>query len=169
MKKPEFKDNGILFLCSGSIVNIYKTVRENNIKNESTILVVKREENDEDNNNGNMGEGNNLLTNGLQHNYNQNGNDNNKLKKLKIYNNNSDYNMTIQFISGDQSINYFIPCKKEDILCIIVVRMLEIYPEYKKKQMFFLYNGSRLNDYLSLEENKVKDNSVIFILFNDEE
>ena len=46
-RKPEFREYGNYFLWGGNVVNEYKSIKENKIKDKNTILLVKRDEEEE--------------------------------------------------------------------------------------------------------------------------
>ena len=46
-RKPEFREYGNYFLCGGNVVNEYKSIKENKIKDKNTILLIKRDEEEE--------------------------------------------------------------------------------------------------------------------------
>ena len=82
-------------------------------------------------------------------------------------NSNNEKKMAITFISKDQKVHYSIPCKSNDIFFKIVNLLYEEYPEYKEIQNYFLCNGRLINEYKTLEENRIKSGDII-ILFNDD-
>ena len=72
--------------------------------------------------------------------------------------------ITIFFVSNDQSImNYPVTCYNTDIFETIREKIYLIKPEFKCKSIYFLANGSIINERVSLAENKIGDKTVILI------
>ena len=86
----------------------------------------------------------------------------NELKSKNIFNlKEGEKLMTIIFISADQRIHYSLICKNTDKFSRIEELLYEEYPEYKKIDNFFLFNGKRINRFETLEENGIKNSSLI--------
>ena len=71
--------------------------------------------------------------------------------------------MSVIFISTNQKINYSIICKNTDIFNILVSKLYEKYPEYKRPDNFFICNGKKVDEYQSLEKNGIEDSGVIIL------
>ena len=161
-KKPEFKEYGNFFLCGGNVVNEYKSIKENKIKDGNTILVVKREENnevEEEKSSNNPQTGNYIKTNNSEK-------DHKKFKK-EVVGENANI-IILRFLSMDQNIDYCISCKKDDIFSRVVERLLEKYPEYRKKKLAFVARAQAIKEYLSVEENNLEDNEIVSIFEIDD-
>ena len=72
---------------------------------------------------------------------------NDEIKELKAKNifnlNKGEKLMTIIFISCDQQIHYAFICKNTDKFSKIEELFYEQYPEYKKTENFFIFNGKK--------------------------
>ena len=163
MKKNQvFKEYGNIFLCNDIQVNEYKSIKENKIKDGNTILVVKREENnevEEEKSSNNPQTGNYIKTNNSEK-------DHKKFKK-EVVGENANI-IILRFLSMDQIIDYCISCKKDDIFSRVVERLLEKYPEYRKKKLAFVARAQAIKEYLSVEENNLEDNEIVSIFEIDD-
>ena len=72
-------------------------------------------------------------------------------------------NIILNIISFDENINYPILCKKTDTINKIEEELYYKYPEYRNSNNYFLFNNQKLNKYRSLEENNIKEGSVIIL------
>ena len=71
--------------------------------------------------------------------------------------------ISIVFISFDENIVFPILCKNTDIFSFVENKFYEKYSEYKNLDNYFLLNGKRINENISLDENKIKNNDIITI------
>ena len=71
--------------------------------------------------------------------------------------------ISIVFISFDESIVFPILCKNTDIFNFVEKKFYEKYSEYKNFDNYFLLNGKRINENISLDENNIKNNDIITI------
>ena len=77
---------------------------------------------------------------------------------------------SVQFISVDQKINYNIPCKNTDIFVDIEEILLNEYPEYKDKELYYHANSSKVKRFKTMEENGIKNNDdKIMVYIYDEQ
>jgi hypothetical protein len=84
-------------------------------------------------------------------------------KNLEIKEN--EKTMVVHFISNSQDIqNYSLICKSTDLFEKLEEKLFKDYPKYTKDKTFFLANGSRIETSKTLEENKIKNNSVINVV-----
>ena len=93
----------------------------------------------------------------------------NDIEKLKtsIPNKSSEEKLiSIVFLSSDENICYPVICKNTDIFIKIENLIYEKYPEYKDTKKEFFINGNKFNKNGSLEENNIKDKSVISLQIN---
>ena len=67
--------------------------------------------------------------------------------------------------TGDQSINCAISCYLKDKFSTIEEKLILKYPELKEKNMIFLFNARIVDKSATLEENNLKNGSVILIPF----
>lgn len=143
---------GILLLIFFFCKNCNK---QKNNSNESLISNESRELNDIDTNTDNI----------------NNDNENPKIcknkEKANIINENKKNEdnkyISINFDSSDQNIHYSFACKENDQFGIYKQKLLETYPEYKNKKIFFLSNGNKIDENKTLKENNIKDHTKIII------
>ena len=75
--------------------------------------------------------------------------------------------ISIIFKSDDQNILYSVVCKSTDQFTRIKDIIYDKYPEYKESENDFLFKGEKINENKTLEDNKIKDGSIITIYSND--
>ena len=72
--------------------------------------------------------------------------------------------ITITFTSLNQKINnYLVTCYNTDIFETIKEKMLNNYPEFKHKEIYFMCGGNVVNERVSLAENNIKDGTGILV------
>ena len=71
--------------------------------------------------------------------------------------------MTIIFTTIGQKFFYSTICKNTDIFANLVSQLLQEYPDYKEKSIYFMSNGNVIKEYKSLDENNIKDKDVILL------
>ena len=71
--------------------------------------------------------------------------------------------MAIHFTSSDQLINYSIPCKKSDIFNTVEQKLYKEYPDYSKKNCYFIGNGSLIDKQKSMEKNNLKSGDTVLV------
>ena len=76
--------------------------------------------------------------------------------------------MSIIFNSMNQAICRSLICKNTDTFCKVLNLFYEKYPEYRKRENSFVYNGKKINQNLTLEENGIEDGGKIIILYKEE-
>ena len=69
--------------------------------------------------------------------------------------------MSVIFISVDQKVHYSIICKNTDKFARLENVLYEEYPEYKESENYFLFNGKKISRFKTLDENQIKNNSII--------
>jgi len=74
--------------------------------------------------------------------------------------------MSIIFKSDDQNILYSVLCKYTDKFKRFQNIIYDKYPEYKDYENYFLFNGKKINENETLEENKINDGSIITMYSN---
>ena len=72
--------------------------------------------------------------------------------------------MVVNFVSSQDIQNYSLICKSTDLFEKLEEKLFKEYPKYTKDKTFFLANGSRIETSKTLEENKIKNNSVINVV-----
>ena len=76
--------------------------------------------------------------------------------------------ITLIFNSIDQNIqNYCVTCYNTDIFETLREKIYLKYPDFKHKEIIFIAEGEKINERVSLAENKIKDGSVILIYVDD--
>ena len=71
--------------------------------------------------------------------------------------------MSIIFKSDDENILYSVLCKNSDKFTRLKSIVYDKYPEFKENENYFLFNGEKINELKTLDENKIKDGSIITI------
>ena len=87
----------------------------------------------------------------------------NELKSSPYYLKPGEKLMTIIFVSDEQNIHFAVICKNTDIFSDIEKLLYEEYKQFSEESYFYLHSGSKINRFKSLEENQIKNNSVIMI------
>ena len=77
--------------------------------------------------------------------------------------------ISLRIQSGDQIIRCIVICKKNEIFNSVINKVFEKKPEFKNYSNYFLSNGSYINEYKSLEENKIKDGHAILLYKRDDD
>ena len=54
-------------------------------------------------------------------------------------------------------------CKNTDIFSNLEKRLYHEFPELKNKNVYFIANGSKINNSVTLEQNKIKNGNAILI------
>ena len=76
--------------------------------------------------------------------------------------------MSVIIVSKDEAIYYSFLCKNTDKFTRIEELFYEKYPEYKKKENYFIINGNKINKEKTLEENKISNSDIITIINNND-
>ena len=69
--------------------------------------------------------------------------------------------VAINFVSSDQTIRYPMKCLKKDTFSRVEEKLYNIYPKLKEHDNFFLYNGRKILRFKTIEENNIRDGSII--------
>ena len=97
----------------------------------------------------------------------KNGIKNGDLIKININkksdNENEDKIIAIRFITGDQNINFPIPCKTSDILGQVAEKLFIEYPEIRNKNIYYLAKGKILDKEITLEKNGIENGDAILL------
>ena len=70
--------------------------------------------------------------------------------------------MTINFISFDEDIQCSVLCKNTEIFSVIESKLYKEYPEYNPSENIFIHKNKNINKHLTLEENDIKNNDIIY-------
>ena len=69
---------------------------------------------------------------------------------------------------GSQDIfNYTMACKTSDLFVRLEERLYHDFPKYRNYETFFMVNTRRIFRFKTLEENKIKNNNIISLFFNE--
>ena len=69
--------------------------------------------------------------------------------------------IAINFVSVDQNINHSIICKNKTKFHDIEDKLYTKYPKYAENDNYFMFNGSKVNRWKTLEENDINGYTVI--------
>jgi len=69
--------------------------------------------------------------------------------------------ISVIFISTDSSILHSIICKNTDQFTKIETQLYKEYPKYRYLENYFVVNGNKINKYISLKENNIKNSDII--------
>ena len=69
----------------------------------------------------------------------------------------------------DQLVHYSVVCKLSQKFSEAEKSLYEEYPQYKKTINYFLFNGNIVDKEKTLEENKMKNGSVIIMKLAEED
>ena len=75
--------------------------------------------------------------------------------------------IAIMFKFGDKEINFALACYKSDIFSKIENEFYEEYPELKLRNISFTTEGAIIDKSKTIEQNKIKNSSIIIVNFND--
>ena len=156
---PDYNIRNNYFTCNQSRVNEYKSLKENNIKNEDLIILIKFTQN---------------CVNAVFVKFKKREEEyelDSLAKKLKEETNidvivsakDTKNIITLKFQSVDQNINYFVICNEDEIFNIVVNKIFEAKKVFKDYGNIFLCNSNKINEYKSLKENKLKNNDIIIV------
>ena len=76
--------------------------------------------------------------------------------------------IALRFYSGDSKVNFIAICTKDEIFNTVVNKIFEKIPEFKDYNNYFLGNGNKINEYKSLEDNKIIKDQGILVYINKE-
>ena len=89
------------------------------------------------------------------------------IKLKKELNNIMEQIIAVTFVSSDQTINCPMSCKSTDIFQNLKKELYIEYPELKHKHIYFIANGQVINSSVTLEQNKIKNRTIILIQERD--
>ena len=69
--------------------------------------------------------------------------------------------VAVNFVSIDQRINYSIVCKNKTNFYEIEGNLYRKYPEYKKYNKYFMFCGSKIERWNTLEENGIHGYTIV--------
>ena len=71
--------------------------------------------------------------------------------------------IAISFMTTDQNINFPLVCFSSDNFSELIKKLYIKYPDIKKENLIFLYNGGIINPLGTVEQNKIRNGSIILI------
>ena len=86
-----------------------------------------------------------------------------KLSRFPFDLNEGEKMLCIIFTSWDQKIHYPIICKNTEKFNILENRLFEKFSEYKESENYFTFNGNKINKYMTIDENNIKNGDVILL------
>ena len=75
--------------------------------------------------------------------------------------------ISVLFNSTDGRINYATTCKKAEIFSNVEKKLIDKFPEYKNKKLFYIQSGKVIDKEKSLEENKIIPGFAIIVNIED--
>jgi hypothetical protein len=75
--------------------------------------------------------------------------------------------ISVLFNSTDGRINYATTCKKAEIFSNVEKKLIDKFPEYKNKKLFYIQSGKVIDKEKSLEENKIIPGFAIIVNTED--
>jgi hypothetical protein len=75
--------------------------------------------------------------------------------------------ISVLFNSTDGRINYAMTCKKAEIFSNVEKKLIDTFPEYKNKKLFYIQSGKVIDKEKSLEENEIIPGFVIIVNIED--
>ena len=76
--------------------------------------------------------------------------------------------MTVIFSSLDEDILYPVICKNTDRFIRLENLLYEEFPHYSVKEICFKHCGYKIHRFKTLEENRIRDKSIIDLTFYDD-
>ena len=163
--KLNYKNNYFVNYTNNSLINEYKTLKENNIKLGNLVVINQRKENKK-------------IKQMLINIKNEEKEIKNLAERIKR-DTNIDVVITakkiidlliIKFQLGELKINWcYAICNGDDIFNNVVNKIFEKKPQFKEIDSIFLCNENKINEYKSLYENNIKDgDEIIFCEVIDE-
>ena len=76
--------------------------------------------------------------------------------------------ISVLFRSVDDQINYAITCKKTEIFSNVEKKLIDKFPEYKNKKLFYIQSGKVIDKEKSLEENGVTSGFAVLVKTEEE-
>ena len=58
-------------------------------------------------------------------------------------------------------------CRTKDLFVRLEERLYKDFPKYRNVETFFMVNANRILRFKTLEENKIKENDIIFIFITE--
>ena len=76
--------------------------------------------------------------------------------------------ISVLFRSVDDQINYAVTCKKSEIFSNVEKKLIDKFPEYKNKKLFYIQSGKVIDKEKSLEENGITSGFAVLVKTEEE-
>ena len=76
--------------------------------------------------------------------------------------------ISVLFRSVDDQINYAVTCKKSEIFSNVEKKLIDKFPDYKNKKLFYIQGGKVIDKEKSLEENGVTSGFAVLVKTEEE-
>ena len=86
-----------------------------------------------------------------------------KLNRFPFELNENEKLLTVIFTTYDEIFYYSIICKNTERFNTIENKLYDSYSEYSNPENYFIFNGRKINKVKTLEENGIKNNSIIIL------
>ena len=73
--------------------------------------------------------------------------------------------IVLHFRSIDQIITFTLVCETSNIFSTLIEKLSEEYPYLRDKDIFFIYNGYKINTAKTIKQNNILDGSIIMVNF----
>lgn len=70
--------------------------------------------------------------------------------------------VAVKFISVDQNINFTVICSNSTPFYVVEGELYKKYPEYKKGDNYFMFNGTKINRWETLDFNGINGYIITF-------
>ena len=72
--------------------------------------------------------------------------------------------VTINFVSADQKINYPMVCDPNESFNLVEDKLYKKFPEYRESNNNLLCNGSVIQRFKTVKENKIRNGTTILLM-----
>ena len=76
---------------------------------------------------------------------------------------------SVNFISTDQNINCSISCSENEVFALIEDRLYDKYPEYRKTNNYFIFQGKQILRFKTIAQNKIKIGLPVTLITSQDE
>ena len=73
--------------------------------------------------------------------------------------------LAVIFTSINQKVHFPLAAKNNELFVFLEIRFYDEYPEYKEKEVYFIYIGMKINRFKNMEENNIKTGDSIILNF----
>ena len=86
-----------------------------------------------------------------------------KLSRFPFELNENEKLLSVIFTTYDESLYYSIICKNTERFNTIENKLYDVYSDYSNPENTFVFNGREINKVKTLEQNGIKNNSIIIL------